>query len=245
MTNFKNTKYKNERTIIFLTLLLITLFFNSMYSQKLKISLGSGYQYHLEGTKSHGYILPFFDRHSIPTNSINEFFESSINYNLGISYKFGNEIASNLFIGLDFETSNLSSKFDEVDIVLGKHLSVNLISPYVGFGKALNLNRTVNLIWTLGLAVTITKGEAEKNEVKFIHNYEPEIFIRLGLIFEFELSQNFGIVFGMKGFIGNQTRDIVDVKYNEDSTYLIPSGSSKLQDNMISLFLNVQYGIVL
>lgn len=90
---------------------------NIGYSQSIKISLGGGFQYHLEGTKSDGYIIPFVERHSVPTNSINEFFNNELHLNLGVSYYFNKDVASNLIIGLDFERTVLSSRYDEVNII--------------------------------------------------------------------------------------------------------------------------------
>lgn len=117
----------------------------------------------------------------------------------------------------------------------------------MGIGKYLKENETVNLIGTFGFAIAFTKGEAEQQGVKFIHNYETEVFVRFGLGIEIEqlFDPNFGIAFGARGFIGDQTRDVVDVKNGNSSVTFIPIGTTKLQDNTISLYFNFQYSFIL
>jgi len=235
---------KSAKVVLTFLLVFISLILNeSTHSQSIKVSVGVGYQFHLEGTKSHGYILPFFDRHKVASNSINEFYCNTESFNIGVAYKFNSRIAKNFSLGLDFERSVLSSKFDEVNFILGEVLRLNLLTPNIGFGKYLDEHGNIILIGNLGFTLMFAGGETRFEGFKFSHNYNTEIFLRLGLSVEFEevISPNFGLAVGIRGFIGNHSRDIVNVKYDNESTTLEPTGSSDLQDNTITPFINIQY----
>lgn len=239
-----NLHVKSRNVISISILIFISLILTEItYSQSIKVSAGIGYQFHLEGTKSHGYILPFFDRHNVATNSIYEFYDNKESFNIGVSYKFSPHITRNLSLGLEYERSVLSSKFDEVNIILGEEFTLNSLTPNISFGKYLNNHGNITLIGNLGFTIMFPSGEAHIEGYKFSHNYTTEVFIRLGLSVEFEevIMPNFGFAIGLRGFIGNQSRDIVEVKYKGESTILDPIGSNDLQDNTITPFLNIQY----
>lgn len=226
-----------------------------IFSQSLKCRAGGGLDFHLKQKESSNQYSPYSHETEYP--SIAAFYDDAAEFNLDVSYRFGNTNTAKgqVFIGIKYERCGINSNSFEAKYILGQTILKNKFIPYLGYGKYIDPGDYYTFLYGFGgFVIKSYSGEGnlpgtiDGNPTTFEaeYNYSNSLSFRFGGGIDFENIEDSPITIGIQASfeIGKITRGLTDIYYRGEKVGEgNPEGEKSLYDNTINLSVSVGYQI--